>query len=291
MGEATFRILATGLGIGVQDRGRPGWKRFGVPPGGAMDDHAAAWANDLVDNDRTAPVIELLLHGAAIESLADAWIAITGADTEANFPRWRTIRLRKSEVIRFQQIRSGVWSYIAVEGGVEAPRWLGSASVYPRGGLGKPLSAGDVIGRAATGGFRPASGVAGRLADWRERRDYRAPPPLRVWPGPQWERFRAEERERFFQQEWTVSSSSDRTGYRLAGEPLNSNSNGPEIISEPVLVGSVQVPGNGMPIVTMRDGPTVGGYPKLGLVDAADVSWLAQCLPGTKVRFRPADEN
>ena len=80
-----------------------------------------------------------------------------------------------------------------------------------------------------------------------------------------------------------MSSQSDRVGYRLTGNPLKPSAT--QIISEPVLVGSIQIPANGLPIVTMRDGPTVGGYPKLGLVDAADLSWLAQCRPGTKVKF------
>jgi allophanate hydrolase subunit 2 len=92
------------------------------------------------------------------------------------------------------------------------------------------------------------------------------------------------DRELFFTQVWTVTSQSDRVGYRLGGAPLGSRL--PQLISEPVRVGTVQVPENGLPIVTMRDGPTVGGYPKLGMVDPADVSWLAQCRPGQKVRFQ-----
>ena len=120
--------------------------------------------------------------------------------------------------------------------------------------------------------------------DWHERRDYESPPPLRVWRAPQWDLFSEADREIFFAQEWAVSSQSDRVGYRLTGRPLKPSA--PPILSEPVLVGSIQIPPDGQPIVTMRDGPTVGGYPKLGLVEAADVSWLAQCRPGVKVRFQ-----
>jgi allophanate hydrolase subunit 2 len=125
------------------------------------------------------------------------------------------------------------------------------------------------------------------VAPWTEQRDYGKPPGLRVWPAPQWELFSVPQRDQFFQQEWTVSPQSDRSGYRLSGVPIEHELG--ELLSEPVLVGTIQVPPNGEPIVTMRDGPTVGGYAKLGVVDPADISWLAQIQPGQRVRFRPCN--
>jgi allophanate hydrolase subunit 2 len=121
-------------------------------------------------------------------------------------------------------------------------------------------------------------------AAWREIRDHSSPPALRVWNGPQ----RAMFSDAFFEQEWTVTPQSNRVGYRLAGEPLAFEKR--ELLSEPVRVGTIQMPENGLPIVTMRDGPTVGGYPKLGMVDPADLSWLAQCRPGQKVRLLPLNQ-
>jgi allophanate hydrolase subunit 2 len=107
-----------------------------------------------------------------------------------------------------------------------------------------------------------------------------------VWPGPQYALFSAADQTRLFEQSWRVSSRSDRVGYRLEGKPFEARL--PQMVSEPVRMGTIQVPESGQPIVTMRDGPTVGGYPKLGLVDADDLSWLTQCRPGQEVRFRPA---
>jgi antagonist of KipI len=107
---------------------------------------------------------------------------------------------------------------------------------------------------------------------------------LRVWRGPQWDEFTEADRTFFFNRAWTVSSQSDRVGYRLTGEPLVTPHR--SLLSEPVLPGTIQVPENGQPIVTMRDGPTVGGYAKLGLVEPTDLSWLAQCRPGQAVRFQ-----
>lgn len=280
-----FEVEAVGLGATLQDRGRRGWRRFGVPPGGAMDDHAAAWANRLLDNPSDAGVLELLLQGAQVRALADGWVAITGADANLGLPMWQPVHVERGDLLEFSHNLCGVWAYIAVEGGFEGRRWLGSVSGYSRARLGHHCEEGEILHRAHAAAFQMPPSVANRWVETNERRNYRIPPVLRVWRGPQWELFPAAAREAFFEQEWTVSGQSDRVGYRLAGEPVTGAV--PEIISEPVRVGTIQVPESGQPVVTMRDGPTVGGYPKLGLLDSADISWLAQCRPGQKVRFRP----
>lgn len=283
MSTEIFKVVHAGLGASIQDNGRPGLARFGVPPGGVMDEHAAGWANRLLENPHGTPVVELLLQGARFEVQHDARIAITGGNAGCNLPLWRCVSVRAGERIVFPESREGVWIYLAVEGGFEAPRYFGSVSVYPRGRIGRTLAAGDVLRRSNTGPATHRHGIAGRSLAMSERRDYAHPPALRVWPGPQWDLFRPEDRARFFQQAWTVSSQSDRVGYRLEGAPLAPAA--AQIPSEPVLVGSIQIPPLGQPIVTMRDGPTVGGYPKIGLVDPDDLSWLTQCRPGTPVRF------
>jgi biotin-dependent carboxylase-like uncharacterized protein len=254
-----------------------------------MDEHAASWANRLLDNLPSCPVVELLLQGASFRILQDVWVAITGADAEVTVPTWRAVRVKHGETIDFRHNRSGLWTYLAVEGGFFAPTLLGSASAYPRGGLGANLKAGETLKRASDKSFRLLPGVAGRLVPPHERREYEHPPSLRVWPGPQLDLFTDGDRERFFNEPWTVSPQSDRVGYRLVGAPLASTPD--QILSEAVRVGTIQVPENGLPIVTMRDGPTVGGYPKLGMIDPRDLAWLTQCRPGQSVRFQPIDES
>ena len=134
--------------------------------------------------------------------------------------------------------------------------------------------------------FQLPAYVAGRSLAWEERRNYDATPLLRVWPGPQWNLFSEADRAAFLEQTWTVAAQSDRVGYRLSGKALAPRQW--QMISEPLQVGAVQVPEDGQPIVMMRDGPTVGGYPKLGVVDAHDVARLAQCRPGRGLKFRLA---
>ena len=129
--EPVLRILDPGFGIAVQDQGRHGWRRFCLPPGGAMDDHAASAANRLLQNAPWAPVLECLWQGQKIEALTDVWIALTGADAMPNFPRWRAVQLKKGEVVTLPHNQGGVWSYLAVEGGVDAPHWFDSVSSLP----------------------------------------------------------------------------------------------------------------------------------------------------------------
>lgn len=283
MSPPVLEIVNPGLGVSLQDRGRRGWKRYGVPPGGAMDEHAADWANTLLGNDPDAPVLELMLQGAHLRILARAGFALTGADASANHPLWRTIELEADAELRFPRNAAGVWTYLAVRGGFVAQRWFGSVSAFPRGGIGQPLQAGSVLAMDPERAPPPAIGIGARWVDVGEQRDYLHLPVLRVWPGPQWTLFAPADRRHFFATAWRVSARSDRTGYRLIGPALARRDEG--ILSEPVLVGSIQIPPAGEPIVTMRDGPTVGGYPKLGVLAPADVNWLAQCRPGQQLRF------
>ena len=281
-------IRRPGLGATVQASGRVGWRKFGVPASGPMDAHAAAWANRLLDNPPEAPVLELSLQGARVEALSDGWFAVTGADASANVPTWRALRVRKGDAMEFRENRCGVWVYVAVDGGFAVPAVLGAASACARAGLGTIAQAGTILRRRVGGTFCLPPSVAARLAPALERRDYGSPPALRVWPAPQHGLFSRPARAAFCSQTWTVSPQSDRVGYRLLG-PALAEAPG-QLLSEPVRVGTIQVPENGLPIVTMRDGPTVGGYPKLGVLEPNDVSWLAQCRPGQPVRFRWCDE-
>lgn len=268
MSREIFQVLATGMGITFQDHGRTGWKRYGVPPSGAMDRYAADGANQMIGNHPGATVLEILWQGAKLRVLQDCSVAMTGAI------QWQTNQLKAGEILEFRPAPAGLWIYVAVPGGFVAPAVLGSTSTYARAKLGHMIAAGDILS---------AGGRETQRRDAAATRDYGKPPPIRLWPGPQWDLFCEADKESFFGREWTVSPQSDRAGYRLTGTPLTSVRE--QILSEPVCVGTVQIPESGLPIITMRDGPTVGGYPKLGLIDPADLDWVAQCRPGTKIRF------
>jgi len=247
-----------------------------------MDPFAAQSANRLLENLPTDPVLELCGRGHRFTALRDLWIAVAGANV-ASGSRAMTQRLRAGECLEFPAgPLTGVWTYLAVSGGFAGPRCLGSVSSNPRAGLGRALRPGDILH-----GERPSQ-PAWPTAIARRSFPALAPAPraLRVWPGPQWPLFPEPTRQAFFDRAWQVSMQCDRVGSRMAGIPLKIPRI--EMVSEPVLPGSIQVPPDGLPIVTMPDGPTLGGYPKLAIVDPDDLSLLAQSPPGTTVLFQLA---
>jgi biotin-dependent carboxylase-like uncharacterized protein len=283
---AVIQVLATGVGLSIQDRGRPGWRRFGVPPGGVMDRYAANWANDLLGNSRRAPVLEIALQGAVLKILKDTWIALAGADLGAAVRPWTAVRVKAGEELSFTQPRAGVWAYLALPGGVVAPSYFGSAAVDARNGLGSSLRVGSIVRAECHEPNLNHGALARRSVCAESQREYANCPVLGLLKGPQYSAFDQRSRAQMVSATWTVSTAMDRTGFRLEGPPLAVPDS---IASEPVLPGSLQVPGNGQPIVTLHDGPTVGGYPKIGVLRDSDLDWLCQCKPDTQLRFQWVD--
>ena len=274
-----LEVLAVGAGMTIQDLGRSGWKRFGIPPGGAMDLESARQANLLVGNSAGAPVVELLFTGAKFLVLSSSELAIAGAEVECEWPTWRNFHVEPGSEISFGPLRAGVWSYLAVRGGFAASRWFGSASANLRAGFGEAVQPGA---RLSCEKKLLSEEISSRFVPELVREEYAQTPVLRVWPGPEWDGFTEEARREFLRQTWRVSSQSDRAGYRLEGIALESRLRMP---SAPVAVGAIQVPPSGHPIVLLRDGPTVGGYPRLAILESSSISRFTQCAPGTDVRF------
>lgn len=283
-----IRIESAGAGLSIQDRGRRGWLKFGVPPGGAMDPRAALHANRLAGNPPSAPLLEIYRLGARLRFLSPALIALAGAAPFRSLAGWRTHRVAEGDVLCASEESPGAWAYLAVPGGFGSPLWLGSASANPRAGFGAWLTAGDEL--FPEGDPNPRlPGIGSRFSAPEIPCNYDEPPVLRAHTGPQAADFSRRARKVFFETEWRVSPDSDRSGYRLEGAFIDAPPEGME--SEPVLAGSVQIPPGGQPLVTMPDGPTVGGYHKIAVIDPEDLFWLAQCKPGQVVRFRPAEED
>lgn len=277
----------------IQDSGRVGWRKFGVPTSGAMDTFAFRAANMLVGNDLNCAAIEIGLGDIALRALHDCVISVTGVGFGLSiyiwgFPLWSSYYVRGGWTIRLDKLDSGMWAYIAIAGGVQTPPILGSSSTYlrgPFGGLdGRQLQVGDVL-RSGTLS-RSLNELAARTLPEDARPLYSDTPIVDVVMGPQEKYFTDEGIETFLSSEYTVSTTSDRMGYRLEGASLT-HRNKTELISEGMTMGAIQVPSNGQPIVMMADSPTTGGYPKIGTVASADLPLLAQCVPGkSKIRFQ-----
>jgi len=280
------RLIVTSIGpvSSVQDGGRPGSQRYGLMPGGAMDRLALAAANCLVGNELFVAGVEIGPFGASFTARDGAVrVALTGAPRNAYIGRLVTLEtsmtLKDGETLTLGSVRAGAFSYLAIEGGIKGEPVFGSLAVNARAGLGSPyprqLQAGDELSVAAA-------------SSTHERRIELPPPangPIRVVLGPQDDEFDEASKALFLDSEWKISATSDRMGYRLEG-PVIKHLHGHNIVSDGTVDGSIQVPGNGVPIVLMKDRGTTGGYPKIATVISGDLGRLVQISAGGVFRFK-----
>lgn len=290
--QPVLRVLNGGPLTTVQDRGRRGWRRLGVPRSGAMDCFALQVANRLVGNAPDAAALEITAGGMTCEVVAPTALAITGADLDATLdghalPLWTSVFARPGAVVSLGG-RRGAWgarAYLAVDGGIAAPMLLGSRSTYLPGGWGghdgRPLRVGDVILRYP----RPDPVTqAGHVWPRESLPAYGPEPTLRVLPGPHVDLLAADALQSAVSHVWTISANANRQGYRLSGPPIATTA--VNLPSLGVLPGVIQVPPDGAPILLMADAQTTGGYPILGAVIEPDLPLAAQLLPGDALRFR-----
>ena len=280
-------VLRPGMLTTVQDRGRWGWQHVGVSPGGPMDPWSFRLANILVGNPEWAAALEVTLIGPQLRAEDDLTVAVTGADLDASIPFFKATRVPKGTVLRFGARRTLTRAYLAVQGGLDTPVVLGSraASLSARlpGLAGRPLKAGDVLSVGSGRGDIPA-------IHWTPVSDAsQEDVTIRFIWGPDRERFTDEAAELFRASRFTLSSDSNRMGFRLQG-PLISVLQGGQVLSEASPMGSIQVPPSGQPILLMADRQTTGGYARIGTVITADLLAAGQLGPGDAVRFKPCDQ-
>lgn len=278
-------ISSIGPASSVQDGGRLGSQRYGLTPGGAVDRLALAAANVLVGNAPFAAAVEIGPLGARLTAYQGAVrVALAGALRTADIAGRpvafdSSMTLADGESLTLGFARGGSFSYLAIEGGIRGEPMFGSLSVNARAGLGspypRPLRDGDELQTIA------ASGAAERRIELPEVADA----PIRIMLGPQDDEFGEEAKALFLDSEWKISATSDRMGYRLEG-PVIKHLYDHNIVSDGTVNGSIQVPGNGVPIVLMPDRGTSGGYPKIATVISADLGRLAQIPAGRSFRFK-----
>lgn len=284
-----IEVLRPGLLTTVQDRGRFGYQKFGVPVSGAVDEVALRVANALVGNPQDAAVLEATALGPQLRFLADGVVALTGAEIEADLdgkpvPWYKSFRVRARQLLDIRTCTRGLRAYLAIAGGIDVPVLLGSRSTCLVAGFGgfrgRPLAAGD---RLAVG--PPPRDLRGReVAEaWRPR--HGSPVRLRVVMGPQDDAFTEAGRRTFLESEYRVSPHADRMGYRLDG-PVIAHEASADILSDWIPLGAVQVPGDGKPIILLADRQTTGGYAKIATVVKPDIGLVAQLRPGDALAFR-----
>ncbi|MCC0099329.1 biotin-dependent carboxyltransferase family protein [Streptomyces flavotricini] len=286
MSGAALRVLRAGALTTVQDLGRPGYAHLGVPRSGALDAGAHALANRLLGNRPDAAALETTLDGVGLRALAPLTVAVTGAPCAVRVSgravAWGApVRLRAGAELEVGRAESGVRAYVAVRGGLCVPPVLGSRSTDLLSGLGPPvLSAGTVlpVGPAGPDPVRgvdvPAlPGMQGELV-------------LPLRPGPRADWFEPASIAALWRARFRVSPASNRIGLRTEAGARLIRARGGELPSEGMVLGAVQVPPDGLPVVFLADHPVTGGYPVVGVVPAGPaLDAAAQARPGVPVRF------
>jgi biotin-dependent carboxylase-like uncharacterized protein len=285
-------VLAAGLLTTVQDHGRHSHRALGIGSAGAVDGFSTRIANLLLGNGPDAAVLEVTLSGPRLRFGQATTIALCGGDVDARcdgvpVPGWRPVHLPAGAELRIGAVRRGCRSYLAVAGGWQVPCVLGSRSTDVRAGLGgldgRALRAGDRLqAEAWPGPRRRGLQIARWWVEPRPDLDFNRTAVLHVLPGSDV----SSPADALFRAAWTIDPASNRQGIRLRG-PALVLADPRQRLSEPVMPGTVQLPAGGQPILLLAEAQTIGGYPRLGHVIAADLPRAAQLRPGEPVHFRP----
>jgi allophanate hydrolase len=295
---ALVEVASAGALASVQDLGRVGWRRLGVPRAGALDPAALRIANALAGNNGAHAGIEFFIAGPTLKALdapvrvglaGDFTATLTRSGQAQQLDAWRSVTLAPGDTLRLGAPRASRVGYVALADLV-VDTVLGSASTYLRAQLGandgRALRDGDRLRVAAARAVDPGMHPTER---WLRTLPPRSTAPIRVVLGPQADHFDDAAIAAFLGGEWRVSTDADRMGVRLQstqGTPLaHRRAKGAEIVSDATVPGSVQVPGNGLPIVLLADGQTAGGYPKIATVISADLPRLSCAPVGSTLRF------
>ena len=283
-----IRVVEPGPLTTVQDLGRRGYLRQGIPESGPIDRAAFVLANRLVGNPDDAAGLECTLAGPRLEILAPGALAATGAEmplsvNDRQAPRWRTVAVRAGDIVSLGLAGRGIRGYLAFAGGLDLPLVLGSRATYLRGQLGgyngRALRRGDAV-RLGAGRPAPARVVhAGSIPR------YDGEATVRVVLGPQADRFTPAGIATFLEGAYEMLPQSDRMGARLLG-PRIAHARGHDIVSDGIPFGGVQVVGDGQPIVLLADRQSTGGYTKIATVCSVDVGRVGQLRPGARLRFQ-----
>jgi biotin-dependent carboxylase-like uncharacterized protein len=284
MSDATFSVQFAGPLVTVQDGGRAGNMRFGVAASGAMDRLAFAAANAALGNAPDITAVEVSMGGLILQCTGgEVTIAVTGGDFIVEHggqksKSWSVLTIRKGEKLAIRAGKAGSWAYLAFSGALQTADWLGSQATHASSGFG-----GGALQSGQTLVISKAVISEDRLGDFAHP-DFTNDGPIRVVTGPQDQHFDKTALTRFFSEPYQVTDAYDRMGMRLKGAELELK-NALSIPSEPIVRGSVQVSGDGVPTVLLADHQTTGGYPKIATVISCDTDRLSQYRAGQTIRF------
>jgi len=285
-----FKIISPGIQTTVQDLGRSGLMKYGLPTSGAMDQRSFVIGNLLLRNWENAAALETTLQGLKLQALTRVAISITGANldpwmNDQPAPQWTAFTMKEGDVLHFKKRKEGLRVYVAVQGGFDVPEVLGSRSTFVRGRIGTILREGEILNIHPFGS--EASGDILTLPQ-EYRPDFSRTDPIRIMMGPQEDHFTPRGIATLLNSTYRISPQSDRQAFRTEG-PVIEIAKGPGIITDPIPPGAIQVPGDGKPIILLRDAQVTGGYAKIAKVARGEMDSLGQMMPGDTISFQCID--
>ncbi|MEM2664627.1 MAG: 5-oxoprolinase subunit PxpB [Candidatus Methanomethylicia archaeon] len=288
-GEPVLKVDVAGPGVSIQDLGREGYRKYGVPVSGAMDKESFITSNILVGNNIDCACIEIFQSNFEATVLQDIIISICGANVEGEIDgeeieTWRAIPVRKGSKIKINRIIDGLISYISIAGGINEPIILGSRSHYLTAGIGRELTKNAIITTSKNMFNEIIETCPARRINWKREMKNE----FRILLGPHLQYFTEEMIKDFTNTKFTVTSNINRMGYRLEKDIEAKIKGVGRLISCGTLPGAIQIPGDGNPIVLMADAQTTGGYAVIGKIIEPDLNIFSQCEPKTKIKFKEA---
>lgn len=289
-----LEILEGGMLTSVQDSGRFGYRKYGVPVSGAMDDHSAELANWLVGNRKDHPVIECTLKGPRIKFLNEAIIGMSGArgsivlnGKEQNINE--TIKVESGDVLKIGHLSAGCRLYLAIKGDWKLGKVMRSQSTCLQAGFGgfkgRTLNSGDVLSWEREVDDVSQDEIPKKLIPHFSTRQE-----IRVMPGPEWAWLSENQQVNFLNSEFSISDKNNRMGIRLQSS-FSMKVLEKDMKSAPVVPGIIQLPPDGNPIILMKDAQSVGGYPRIAKVAEADVWRIGQLWKGNEINFSLIDRH
>lgn len=286
--RGNLEVLDGGILTTIQDSGRVGYRKYGVPVSGVMDDHAFKLANWLVGNNKETPVFEMTLKGGKFEFKTKAVISITGGESELlingnPLQSNKTKIVESGDILQVGKVKKGIRVYLAIRGKWNIVQQMGSYSTYMPakfGGLkGRRLQKKDTISWETDTIEVETKVVPKKITPY-----YSTKQRLRIIEGPEWSWLTEKEQEIFLNQEFDILTKSNRMGIKLE-QSISSESSKRELKSAPVIPGIIQLPNGGSPIILMKDAQLVGGYPRIAKVVDADLWRLGQVWKGVRISF------
>jgi biotin-dependent carboxylase-like uncharacterized protein len=292
----SFEVIKSGFLSTIQDYGRLFYGSQGMSQSGVMDEHAYAWANYLLNNNFNDSVLEITFGGVELKALENMVICVTGADIDFKINQkstviWHNLQINKGDVLSWGMAKSGIRAYLAVKNGFKTAVLFSSRSVNLREHIGQKIIQGEILlcssyiysTNSNTNSNTKFNNSFNNSIAPKYIPNYDIDIILRILPSYQYDEFTNEQKALFFNQTYTISNANDRSGCRLNGTPIKFKKR--KIISEGMSYGSVEIATDGLPIILLKDAPTIGGYLKIGTVFSLDLAKLAQKQPNAKVRF------